>query len=472
MTYWVHFIGICGTATGQLAVEFKRNGCLVSGSEKGLFPPMSDHILNNGIKIEIGYKSEHLQIEYYKNKYGGEWNSYEKSFPDEIIYVGTKGSQNEEYIYAKDNLIPLKFYPSVLKERVIIPEKSIVIAGTYGKTTITSMLAWIFSYNGIEVSYMFGGLNPNLKNGARFKSENTKFSIVEGDEYMISLSDQRSKFFEYSPKYLILTSAQWDHTDMFKTKQEYLFNFKALVDSIPEDGIIIYDDNDQNLKEYVISNAKCKLYTYSDFELELAQSGNNLNEKLNLKVLGAHNQKNALAAFGMAKTLGNELNLTNEKIFEALNQYIGLRRRLEIKYKNEKYIVIDDFGSTPHKARVAINALVDEFPEKSIYVVFEPNIGSRTARIIEEYQNTFNHPNIKKLFLPRFTNVLGDYLDNYKLEEYLKMMSVNVESISDDQKLVEALLLNIKDGGIVIFLGSHGFRGLIEKVTDKIHNFG
>ncbi|MBP9758763.1 hypothetical protein KBD45_03640, partial [Candidatus Dojkabacteria bacterium] len=461
---------ICGTATGQIAVEFKKNGCLVSGSEKGLYPPMSDHILSNDIKIEIGYKAEHLQLEYYKNKYGADWNTHDKNFPDEIIYIGTKGSQNEEYIYAKDNLIPMKFYPEVLKERVVIPEKSVVIAGTYGKTTITSMLAWIFKYNGIEVSYMFGGLNPNLKNGAHFKNDETKFSIVEGDEYMIAFSDQRSKFFEYSPKFLILTSAQWDHTDMFKTKQEYLFNFKALVDSIPQDGIIIYDEKDQNLKDYVMSNVKAKVLSYSDFDLDIAQGGNMLKKNFDLKVLGDHNQKNALAAFGMAKTIGSELGLTNEKIIEALSKYIGLRRRLEVKFRNDKFMVIDDFGSTPHKARVSINSLIEEFPDKSIYAIFEPNTGSRTARVINEYQNTFDHPNVKKLFLPRFTNIKGDYLDNNKLAEYLIMIGVKVDAINDDSKLVETILFEAKEGGIIIFLGSHGFRGLIEKISQRIHN--
>src|SRR5690606_13434257 len=139
----------------------------------GLYPPMSDHIRQNGIGIEIGYKSEHLTLEYYKQKYGGNWLNHDKQFPDEIVYVGTKGSLNPEYLFARDKQIPIKFYPQVLKERVVVSNSSIVVAGTYGKTTTTSMLAWMFTSNGVDVSYMFGGLNPNLKNGARFKNENT-----------------------------------------------------------------------------------------------------------------------------------------------------------------------------------------------------------------------------------------------------------------------------------------------------------
>ena len=469
MTNWIHFTGICGTATGQIAVEYKRNGYLVSGSEKGLYPPMSDYVRSNGINIEIGYKPEHLTIDYYKSKYSGEWNNCDKKYPDEVVFVGTKGSKNEEYVFAKDNQIPVRFYPEILKEKVVIPEKSVVVAGTYGKTTITSMLAWIFTFNGFNISYMFGGLSPNLKNGVRFKDDSTVLSIVEGDEYMISYSDQRSKFFEYSPKYLVLTSAQWDHTDMFKTKQEYLFNFKTLVDSVPEDGLIIYDETDNNIKEFVINNAKARILTYSDFELELHDTPS-IDENFKLKIIGRHNQRNAIAAYGMAKSLGEQVGLYPDKIIEALNNYLGLRRRLEVKFRNEKYLVLDDFGSTPHKARVAIDSIVAEFPDKSIYVVFEPNSGSRTARIVNEYQNTFNKPNVKKVFLPRFTQVVGDYLENDKLSEYLQMMGATVEAISDDTKLEEALVNEAGDGGIVIFMGSHGFRGLIDKIVDKLHS--
>lgn len=467
MANWVHFIGICGTATGQIAVEFKKNGFLVSGSEKGLYPPMSDHILENGINIEIGYKQEHLKIDYYQKKYGGEWNNHESEYPDEIIYVGSKGSQNPEYTFAKDNQIPIKFYPQVLKERVVINDKSVVIAGTFGKTTITSMLTWIFVHNGIDVSYMFGGLSPNMKNGAKFRNDNTKYSIIEGDEYMISFSDQRSKFFEYSPKYLILTSAQWDHTDMFTTKEEYLFNLKNLLGLIPEDGFVIVNDADSNI-EYLMNSIKSPYAKYSDFELELANQSGIEDKFFDLKVIGRHNQSNALAAYGMAKYLGKDLGLTHEKIVSGIETYLGTRRRLEIKLKTSTHMVIDDFGSTPHKARVAINSLIQEFPEKKIYVVFEPNAGSRTARAMSEYQNTFNKPNIQKLFLPRFTTIRGEYLNNEKLSQNLKLLGVESETINDDSTLVEAIVKDSHEGGIILFLGSHGFRGMIGKVTEKL----
>jgi UDP-N-acetylmuramate: L-alanyl-gamma-D-glutamyl-meso-diaminopimelate ligase len=469
MTNWVHFIGICGTATGQIAVEYKKNGFLVSGSEKGLYPPMSDHIIDNDIHIEIGYKPEHLKLEYYQNKYGGEWNIHERQYPDEIIYVGSKGSQNPEYTFAKDQQLDIKFYPQVLKERVVIPEKSVVIAGTYGKTTITSMLAWIFIHNGIDVSYMFGGLNPNMKNGARFKSVDTKLSIIEGDEYMISFSDQRSKFFEYSPKYLVLTSTQWDHTDMFETKQEYLFNFKTLLDSIPSDGFVLVNDDNPNL-DFLLSGIKCDYSRYSDYEMKVSNETGKQDKFFELKVIGKHNQSNALAAYAMAEKLGTPLGLNHEKIVNGIETYLGIRRRLEIKLKTHKNLVIDDFGSTPHKARVAINSVIEENPDKPLYVIFEPNSGSRTARSISEYQHTFDKPNIKKLFLPRFTNIKGEYLDNTSLSEKLKLLGVESETINDDDKLVEAITKNAEVGGIVIFLGSHGFRGMINKVVKKLEN--
>lgn len=455
---WVHFTGIAGVATGQLAVEYKKNGWLVSGSDKGLFPPMSTHIENNGINIEIGYKSEHLEVEYYHNKYKGDWTKREYKYPDLIVYQGAKGTKNEEYISAVNNNIPIKNYPEILQGNVLLKESSIVVSGTYGKTTTTAMLAHTLTQSNVDVSFMFGGLNDNLKNGVRFKNQNTKYSIIEGDEYIISTENRISKFFLYSPKYLILTSAQWDHSDIFATKDDYLENFAKLVGMVPKDGVIIYNGKDENVLK-LVRKANCEIINYSNEPIEM----------LKLSVLGEYNIENAKAVISLLKYLG----IDEDKIFEGLKSFSGIQRRLEIKYKNQDdlQIIIDDFGASPSKANSALDSIAKVYPEHKIVAIFEPNLGSRTKEILGEYKTTFakRNSNLLSVFLPRFTKVQGEFLTNQDLADYLKEQNVDVYAIDEDDEILKRLTKELNQPKtIIIFLGSHGFRGMIDMVCNNL----
>lgn len=453
---WVHIIGIAGVTTGQLAVEFKRNGFLVSGSDRGVFPPISDHLTDNGVDFELGYKKEHLQLQYYKDKYGGEWNDCHREFPDFIVMQGTKGTKNEEYLFAVENNIEIKNYTDVLREFVIVPEKSIVVTGTYAKTTITSMIAWILQNAGYEVSYMFGGLNDNLGNGIRFKNDKTQFSVVEGDEYIVSSERRTSKFFEYYPKYVVLSSVRWDHTDIFRTKEDYYHNFEKLVKKIPEDGVIVYNAEDDNCRKlFQVCKGEFIPYTY----LEIDNSFWKYIKEL--PVIGKFNQENALAASKMLLFLM----LNKEDIEKGVQTFRGIKRRLEIKYQDDSFVVIDDFGASPPKAETSVKELKHHFPDYKITVVFEPNLGSRTRETLEEYWDVFIYAD--KVYLPRFTRVTGDYISNKDLEEFLKTKEIKALAVDSDEELVSRLVDGRSKKELVAFMGSHGFRGMIEGVIDK-----
>lgn len=459
MKKWVHIIGIAGVATGQIAVEFKNNDYLVSGSDKGVFPPMSDHLINNGVNIELGYKKEHLDLEYYQKKYGGEWNMHNKKLPDLIVAQGTKGTKNDEYVYALDNKLEIKSYPEILSEFVVVPNKSIVISGTYGKTTTTAMLAWIFTNAGIEVSYMFGGLSNDLSNGVKFKNSKTQFSIIEGDEYYVSPENPISKFYLYNPTFLLLTSAQWDHADIFKTKEDYINNFIKLVKSIPRTGCLIYSTHDENVIE-ISKLAQCDKIPFAQGNIKETESLTFIDK--DLKVLGEFNKTNALAAV----SLSSYLNLDFVSIKNAIKSFTGIKRRLEIKHERNNLIVIDDFGASPSKAKSAIWSVKNKFPDKYIIGIFEPNLGSRTTQGIDEYKGVFDL--LDKLYLPRFTYVPGDYIDNNTLAEFINKDCLNAIPIAKDEDLMKNILLEVKNkDSVVMFMGSHGFRGMIDEIVEK-----
>lgn len=460
---WVHFIGIAGVATGQLAVEFKNNGWIVTGSDKGLFPPMSDYIVENDINIQIGFKKEHLTKGYYINKYNQIFDSQNNN-PDLIISQGTKGDKNEEYVYANELNIPVKSYPEILAENVIV-SNSIVVAGTYGKSTITSMLVEIFRNSNIDISYMFGALSNNGINGVKFKTDKTEYSIVEGDEYIESIDKPISKFFRYKPKYLILTSAKWDHSDVFKTKEHYLNNYKELIDKLPEDGLLVVDGLDRDL-DSIIKDCKCNIINLADYAHFISNSGGLMPREFELNVIGDFNQKNALFAFSLASKIG----LDEDTIVEGLKNYNGIKRRLEIRFKSEKLMIIDDFGSSAPKARSSIETLKKAFPGYKIISIFEPNIGSRTRQGLEEYKDVFKE--VDKLYLPRFTTVSGDFLSANNLGEYLVSNEVNCSVELNDEKLINLLYNESKnsDRVVLVFLGSHGFRGMISSIVCKVEN--
>jgi UDP-N-acetylmuramate: L-alanyl-gamma-D-glutamyl-meso-diaminopimelate ligase len=461
---WFHFTGIAGVATGQLAVELKRQAHIVTGSDRGLFPPMSDHLENNGINIELGYKYTHLTAEYYKQKYGENFNLNGKLVPDVLVMQGAKGEKNEEYTFAKKQGVSIKYYPEIVAENVINPSESIVVAGTYGKTTITSMLAWILENACFEPSFMFGGISLNFPNGVRFKTERTKFSVIEGDEYIVSCENPTSKFFLYRPKYLILTSCQWDHSDIFKTKDAYIKNFEKLVNLVGEDGVIFYSADDENAVE-LVKSAKCKTIGYKNSLTALNNdpSVNIDSGGFGLQILGDYNYANAQAAYEMAKFLGIE----EKTIVKALESYKGIKRRLELKYKDEKLVVIDDFGASTSKAQAAIRAVKTQFSDYKIIGVFEPNLGSRTQEGLSEYNKTFQL--LDELFLPRFTQVSGAYLTNQELADFLLKQNIKVVVENNDEQLIEKIRSRVSNlcPTLVIFLGSHGFRGLISSLVEN-----
>jgi UDP-N-acetylmuramate: L-alanyl-gamma-D-glutamyl-meso-diaminopimelate ligase len=461
---WVHFVGIAGVTTGQLAVEYQRNGWLVTGSDKGLFPPMSSYIQQQGISIEIGYKQEHLNSEYYIQKY--ELDRFEHlKHPSLVISGGTKGEKNIEIIEAKKLNIPIKNFPQILQDNVIV-DNSIVVAGTYGKSTITSMLVDVFLSAGKNISYMFGALSTSGLNGVKFSEDQTEYSIVEGDEYIESIENPVSKFFRYAPKYLILTAVEWDHTDIFKARSDYLDNYKKLINSVPEDGIIIVDETNPDIHECV-KDAKCRVVYLADYNLEKSNTGGLSRKGFDLKVIGDFNQKNALFTYALAC----ELSIDREIALMSLSNYSGIKRRLEIRYSSNEVDVVDDFGASAPKAEVSLSSVRKHYPNSRIVAIFEPNLGSRTKECLGEYQKSFKEADI--VLLPRFTKVPGEYISANDLGESLANSNVNVLTLEKDNEVINKIYDNIllRDKHLVIlFMGSHGFRGMIEDIIDLIKN--
>lgn len=472
---WVHIIGICGVTTSGVAVMFKNLGWKVTGSDKGFFAPVSDYLKKHEIDINPGFKLERLH--------------QDKRHPDLVVIQGTKGDKNEEYQEAKRLGLKIIPFAKVLKE-FVVHDESIVVVGSFGKTTVTSLLVRIFKQAKINISYMYGGLDSDYSPNVVAKDSNTKYSIVEGDEYLTSLTDRDSKFFHYQPKYLVITGIEYDHVDLFPTFSDYLNNFKKLVANMPKNGVIVANIDDQNIQK-VLPEAKCKVITFSgsqNLQLKpdwyllrnsrplptIIKNVSKPNDELVIipferKVLGDFNDVNMLAAGVLAHTL----EIKPSVIQAGLSSYNGVQRRLQVKASYLNWLVIDDFGSTPAKAEAAINTVKSEYPQHKIVVVFEPNSGNRDYKALNLFKRTFANSDL--VIIPKFT--LIPKTDNRKysendLWEYLNNNDVKAEYFPIDNDVITALKhsLNKNKKTIVLFLGSHSFRGMINKMTEILNN--
>lgn len=441
----IHFLGICGIAMGAIAIELKRQGHEVSGSDKGFYPPMSTALENADIKIMVGFKEEHIDID---------------NLPELFVVGNAIAADNVELLKAKSTGVKILNYPEVLAQ-FVIKNDSLVISGTYGKSTISSMIIKIFKELKIPVSYMTGAQSIDIENSVQI--ENSKFSVVEGDEYPAEKGG-KSKFFYYSPKYFVVTSCEWDHTDIFLTESDYIINFQNIVKEIPEDGILFLNSNGKNLDK-LADVAKCKVI-WIDTEKKI--------QGLNLKMIGKHNYINAIIAIQVFQTLQLEIEI--EKVIEVLNNFRGVKRRVEVKYQDSKVMIIDDFAHNPSKFKSAIDSVAEHFENRcEIIAVVEPNMGNRTKIILDQYKDTFSNPNLVKIIVPRWrVNNLKEDSHLASEEQFASKVNQlnrndNCEVNFNDEQVFDELVEFLQNANshkrIVLFMGPEPFRGLIDNLT-------
>ena len=235
----IHFIGICGVAMSALALAYQKKGYKVTGSDKGFYPPVSTHLKDAGIKFYPGWHPEKMIAD---------------GNPNLIIVGNVASSTNPEWLYVQENNIPYKSYPEAVAEQ-IVKDTSIVCAGTYGKSTTTTLLTWILKQADKNPSYMFGGISLNDLSSANFTDSD--ISILEGDEYKTARWDDRPKFAHYSPTHLLLTSVVWDHADVYPTEQSYVYAFEKLIRDLPRNGLLVLSAKVSKQHQQIVKLSNC-----------------------------------------------------------------------------------------------------------------------------------------------------------------------------------------------------------------------
>ncbi|MFH0857594.1 MAG: Mur ligase family protein [Candidatus Magasanikbacteria bacterium] len=453
----IHFIGICGVGMGALAIAFHKKGYKVTGSDQGFFPPVSTYLKN-------------ADITYYPG-----WHPEKMGSPDLVIVGNVAGSTNPEWIFVQKNKIPFMSYPEAIG-KYFLKENSIVCAGTYGKTTNTTLLTWILKYAQYNPSYMFGGISVNNMDAAEITEG--EYSVVEGDEYKTARWDNQPKFAHYSPTHLLLTAVEWDHADIYPQEDDYKNVFKTLVANIPNTGVIVACKDGKNTQE-ILEMAHTNIiwygkddadYTYANITqtkngLEFDILHNNETWHVQTPILGEYNAQNICGSFAMAHTL----KIQPEKILEALQEFKGLRRRLEKRYSGE-IDVIDDIAHSPAKAESVLMNLKKIYSGRVI-AIFEPNTGNRQPESAKSYDEKFSSAD--EIIIPRLTTIKKDTekeepFDGATLSQIIQKTHTNVLHIEDDKDLVNHIKNTTEKGDVIAFLGSHGFRGMIEDTVKML----
>lgn len=459
----IHVIGICGVAMSALAIAFHKKGVKVTGSDKGFFPPVSTELEKHGISFYAGWHPDKM-IE------GG---------APEIVIVGTaSGSQNPETAYAKEQSIPLFSYPEVIGE-YFAKKTSVVCAGTWGKTSSSALLSYIMEQAGMDPSYMFGGISLSHDSSARLGDSD--MSVFEGDEYKSSPTDPRAKFFHYKATNLLLTAVSWDHADLYPTEKEYFAAFDKLIATIPSSGFIVGCADNTGVEKVLASYAGTRIsygkgagnaadFTYEQvqetrdgIDFTITNKGNS--HKIHSPLLGAYQAENVTGCFAMAASLG----IQPTKIVEAIASFKGLKRRLEKRLDGTTnangITIIDDIAHSPEKASAVLGTLRRIY-DKKIIAVFEPNTGGRRREALAKYDHAFKDADM--VIIPRLTKLkIGEDsadvpIESAELAEKISKTHPDAHCIDEDEKLVQFLADNTKAGDVIAFLGSHGFRGMIE----------
>jgi UDP-N-acetylmuramate: L-alanyl-gamma-D-glutamyl-meso-diaminopimelate ligase len=361
----VHFSGIGGTAMAAVAAAMRDKGFAVTGSDYNVYPPMSSFLAAKQIEVMPGYAESNLSHK-----------------PDLVVVGNALSRGNAEVEAVLDHKLRYCSLPELLKEFFIRGKRSIVVAGTHGKTTVTSLLAWVFEHNGLNPGFLIGGLPNNFGQGARFTS--SPWFIIEGDEYDTAFFDKRSKFVHYLPEIVIVNNLEFDHADIFDNLAAIQTSFRRLIALIPRNGQLLANGDDANLAPLLdVTHCPVKRFGLREehsihaFNLRYGPTAAEFeipSFKFHLNLVGEFNVRNALAVIAAAKHCG----LSNKQIQSAFDTFKGVRRRMEVRGIPGGITVIDDFGHHPTAIRETLRALRRRYQHERLWAVFEPR--SNTTR--------------------------------------------------------------------------------------------
>ncbi len=464
----IHLSGICGTAMASLAGLLQLQGHRITGSDKAAYPPMSDLLRKLGIPILEPYSESNLE-----------------PMPDLVVIGNALSRGNPEVERVLDEHIPFTSMAALLHDEFLKGREPLVVAGTHGKTTTTSMLAWIFEVASrqnpaLEPSFLIGGVAENF--GSSFQLRPTRTFILEGDEYDTAFFDKGPKFLHYFPDALILTHVEFDHADIYSDLSAVKTAFRRLVNLVPRRGVIVAFDGSNDVTECV-AQAFCRVERYgfapgSEWRIGNLRHENGLTRwqvwrggewwaEFEMRLAGEHNALNATAAAALAANRGIRV----DAIQSALSSFLSVKRRLEVRAEIDGITIVEDFAHHPTAIRETLRALGAVYPQSRLWAVLEPRSNTLRRKVLQADL-------VDSLRYAGRVILAGVYqqeripeperLHPEDVVRALRDAGTPADLYPNADSIVEAIVPQLRPGDVVAILSNGGFDGIYEKLPARI----
>jgi UDP-N-acetylmuramate: L-alanyl-gamma-D-glutamyl-meso-diaminopimelate ligase len=461
----VHLIGVCGTAMATLAAMLKHKGIAVSGSDQDVYPPMSDFLAAEALPALVGYRREHIT-------------------PDiDLVVVGNAISRgNPELEEVLDRKIRYCSLPEAVRDHFLWNARSIVIAGTHGKTTTTSLTGWLLTDGGCDPSVLVGGIARNFgEQGSSYRIGNGRDFVIEGDEYDSAFFDKTAKFLKYLPEVAVIGNVEFDHADIYADMSAVSLAFKRLVNLVPSRGLLLLGADSEGALA-LKGNAVSRVQTFGtapglDWEagdLEpvggstrfTVRRGGSVLGTFEVPLVGVHNVRNALASIAVAVEAG----LGPGQIARSLPRFAGVRRRLEVVGTAAGVTVYDDFAHHPTAVAETLAGLRASHPRARIWAVFEPRSASSCRRVFQEqFGRAFGGAD-EVVLAPVFRSSLpqAERLSVPDLVRDLRARGQAARESPSIDGIVDLIVDEHRAGDLVVLMSNGGFGGIHEKLLQAL----
>ncbi len=460
MSQKAHFIGIAGKGMSAAALLLQESGWTISGSDEGFYPPVSDYLQDSGIPFVSGYKKENIPADA------------------DIIVIGKNAKlipeSNEEVAAAVASGKPVRSFPNILED-LTAQTDNIVVAGSYGKSTCTALLAWCLLQAGKDPSFFIGEITKGLSAHARLGNGGT--FVLEGDEYPSANWDRSPKFLHYHPKTILLTSATHDHVNVYPAHSDYLLPFKKLLELLPQDGLLVVNQGESHAlsvsKEYTGKTVTYGITADAQWHPEKIvygmpttfslKHGTKKIVSLSTKLLGAHNVENIV---GISALLLEKGLLTPEQLAAGVAGFEGVKRRMEYLSPESSVAVFEGFGSSFEKARAAMEAMQLHFPKRKLIVVFEPHTFTwRNKAALAQYDTVFKGADKVYIYEPASQGATThEQLTQEEIVQQVKAAGVDAEAITEPLAALESIGKELGPKDCILLLTSGELGGLIKSI--------
>ncbi len=458
----VHLIGVCGTAMATLAAMLARRGCRVTGSDQNVYPPMSEFLEREGIVTLSGYRAEHITADL------------------DLVVVGNAISRgNPELEEVLDRKVRYCSLPEAIRDRFLWAARSIVIAGTHGKTTTASIVAWVLAEGGLDPSALIGGIAANF-DSSYLLGQGRDF-VIEGDEYDSAFFDKTAKFLKYLPDIAVVGNVEFDHADIYPDLDAVRLAFRRFVALVPRRGLLLLGADSPHAAA-LAADARSRVETFGltpdahwvasavrvgpkGTSFAVNRGGTPIGE-FEVPLLGTHNVRNTLAAIAVGHAVG----LTAPTMASALRGFAGVKRRLELRGSARGVRVYDDFAHHPTAIAETLAAMRLANPDARVWAVFEPRSATSCLRI-------FHHDFVDALAGADETVVAAVFrtgideerrLSPEALVADLRARGRRARYVPTVPEIVDLLAREVRDGDLVIVMSNGGFGGIHDRLLDAL----